>query len=68
MSNEYKDWIWENCAENAIEIGLFDRVFQVIPYNDLDVLVRGIKDGFDIAYNMWYDRVGDRWVYERSKE
>ena len=68
MSNEYKDWRWDNYAESAIENGLFDRVIQVIPYDESYATVHGIKDGYHVKYNMWFDAAAGRWVYERSEE
>ena len=68
MRNEYKDWLWDNYAESAIEAGLFDRVIQIIPYDEFYATVHGIKNGYHMKYNVWYDEVAERWVYERSED
>ena len=67
MSNEMKDWIWDKLQNVVLEAGVIDRVLQIIPQDNFYGTVHGVKDGYHVKYNVWYDNDDGYWNYERSE-
>lgn len=67
MSNEYKDWIWDKLQDVVLEAGVIDKILQVIPYDNIYGVVHGIKDGYHVQYNVWFDDDEGKWAFERME-
>ena len=68
MSNEMKDWLWDTFSEVVLNAEVIDKVIQIIPYDNFYAIVHGIKDGYHVKYNVWYDYDDGYWNYERNEE
>ena len=68
MSNEYKDWLWDEYANVLLEDGIIDKHLLTIVCRDdsWDAEVTGVKDGIIVKYNVWFDENKGYWCYERS--
>ena len=67
MSNEMKDWLWDKFQDVILEAGAADKILQIIPYDSFYAIVHGVKDGYHVKYNVWFDDE-EGWNYERSEE
>ena len=66
MSNEMKDWLWDKFQDVILEAGAADKILQVIPHDSFYAIVHGVKDGYHVKYNVWFDDE-EGWNYERSE-
>ena len=58
MSNEYKDWIWEEAQDVVLDRGLVDTITSVEPPDPADGTphhIEGIKNGEKVRYYIYYD-------------
>lgn len=68
MSNEMKDWLWDTFAKVVLNAGVIDKIIQIIPHDNFYAIVHGLKDGYHVKYNVWYDYDDGYWNFERNEE
>lgn len=66
MSNEYKDYLFDQLSDVLLDAGVIDKEIETIPwYSDYAGVVHGIKDGIHVKYTVYLDDDGE-WKYERN--
>ena len=66
MSNEHKDYLYEQLSDVLLDAGVIDKEIETIPwYNDYAGVVHGIKNGIHVKYTVYLDDDGE-WKYERN--
>ena len=58
MSNEYKDWLWDQVLDVVLERGLVDKITHVEPDDQMYGTphhIWGIKNGQEVKYYIHYD-------------
>lgn len=67
MSNEYKDWIFDEIQDRVLEKGLIDTITDIYPQPDegTPCYVEGLKDGEKVKYYVRLTEEG--WLCEHKE-